>query len=178
MLKYLKLFDPTASSAALDPSALNYTAMTRYRRHPELIQALRKWTEEGDRSLYHMLRQLSLIVREVQPPCSETLQLYRGFNIGSFQEAMGIERAPSLGDSGNYSASSRMLSTSTSIEIASGFGEVVVAMPVKLSACECLPLTAELMTLVAKEQNRQPYTQYEVILLPPISVQYTVVKAP
>lgn len=178
MLKTLKVFDNTFSGKPVDIATCNTVTVSKYGRHPELLHAMYMWTIVADRKMYNMLAKLAKEAMVIQPPSTDCLTIYRGFNPDTFQDNLNIEGVPSVGDKGKYCTSERMMSATTDFEVASNFGDIVIKATINPNKDVCLIATDELMYAVMKHGGAtEIVTQSEVILMPPISIEWEVVKA-
>ena len=174
-MRFLKVFTMDGSSRPIDASSLDIMAMDVYRRYPTEIKALGHWTECAERDLFAMLKRFARVVDNTQPPPAQPTKLYRGFNPGSFQENLGIDGDARVGLEGMFQHPGKLISCSTNIEIAKIFCDVVIEFEQNLSQVSNLRLTDELMYLVCTDKNIDPVSQDEVILLPPVSMKWSVV---
>lgn len=177
MGKFLKVFDNEFAGQVVDYQKLNQSAVVAYGRHPELLAALYDWTVKANREMYNMLTRLARVAKEIQPPSGDALTIYRGFSQDTFQDNLNVQENPKVGDTGHYKTSERMMSSTTSLDVASEFGDIVVKMTIYPDTDECLIVTDELIYAAMKYRHIEvPKTQCEVILMPPISVSWEVVK--
>ena len=177
MPKYLKVFDIEDASVEVPASAALPAMAVMYKRQPIELKALFDWVYKADRIVVPALKSLSERVSRFEPT-EGLITLYRGFNPNGFQEDLGIngDEPITIGMKGLYRTSERSFSTSTDLEIAKKFGSVVVRCDVNLNTCEHLHITDTLAFLIAEDQGMSKIlSQKEVILFPPVSVNWEVV---
>lgn len=177
MGKFLKVFDNEFAGEVVSYQTLNQSAVAAYGRHPELLSAMYEWSVKANRELYNMLARLARVVKDVQPPSGNALVIYRGFSQDTFQDSLNVHENPKVGDVGRYQTSERMMSATTDFDVASVFGDIVVKMTIYPDVDECLLVTDELIYAAMKHRHiEEPKTQSEVILMPPIAMEWEVVK--
>lgn len=163
------------ASLPLSLHNLSEEKMMRFKEHPDLLEALDRWTLFADRRLIPQMRELGNLVKQLYTLPNE-LKLYRGFHLDSFQDSLGITEEAHLGQVIAYQTDERSLSFSTEESIAKAFGNIVVSTTLRTKSAEFLYITDELVVLVHQMRNLKDIkTQHEVILLPPMELQLKVV---
>ena len=176
-MRFLKVFSMEGSSRPIDQSSLSIERMNVYRRYQDELKAIAHWTEYADRDLFMVLRRIAKVINEIDPPSITPTVLYRGFNPGSFQENFGMQGQIKEGLEGVFTHPGKLISCSTNIDIAKMFGTDITSFEQNLSRVSCLRLTDEIMQLVCDIRGEEPVSQDEVILMPPVSLQWKVVQA-
>lgn len=157
-----------AAWAPLGTDALDWKKVDALRGHTQLLKALDSWILIADRKLIPQMIELGQLVRSLYPIPDE-LTIYRGFGINGFQENMGLKHIPHLGQVVHFQSDERALSFSTDLNIAKGFGNVVVTTKLQTRRSHFLDITDELSYLVQEMRNIKDFqTQREIILLPPV----------
>lgn len=177
MTKYLKVFDIQDSCVEVSPDKVSQALVSIYKRNPVEIKALLDWVCKADRSVIPALKSLAQKV-SAHEPLQGLTTLYRGFNPNSFQESLGIkdESSIAVGLKGLYKTAERSFSTSTDLDIAKQFGSIVVRCDVDLSQCCHLHITDSLAFIISEHQGYpKTLSQKEILLLPPITVNWEVV---
>lgn len=179
-----RLFDSILASGAersLDEQ-LDPEKMAALQRHDNLIASLDEWVMIPDKRLYPALQKLSEVARQLYkfPP---SMTLYRGLDPqSSYQNTMGLskkgillntEKPFRLGELHHYE-SDQPISCTTSEQIAQAFGKVVIRMKVQPNRPGTLVITQEMAALVCQRRNIELKTQDEVILLPPVQVDFVI----
>ena len=145
---------------------------------PDLIRALIAWNSSPNRMLAPKLQELAVLVNRLFP--QKKMVVYRGFKPGGKQEDFGLttEQVVALGDTLYHyedATKSKAISFSTSRQIASGFGGVVVQTEVDPKRDHYLHIVPELVHL-ACPGFADIVTEAEVVLLPPISLTLKVIQ--
>jgi hypothetical protein len=149
----------------------------KLQQYPKLIQKLDTWILIPDRNLIPHLRELADVMKGIYKFDKE-LVLFRGFDVKSVQDNMGLTTMPHVGQQVPFKTSDRALSFSKEIGIAKSFGGIILASKFKTDQTDFLDVTPELVYLVHQERKLSDYkTQHEVIILPPSEFQSTVVQA-
>lgn len=171
------------ASTSLTADRLDATKLQALERHEVLIDALDNWVLAPDKRLFPQLIELASVVRKLyQLP--HRLDLYRGFDPQShYQNTMGLskrgfmsneEKDFRVGQTHSYECDDAPLSFSTDLKIAQAFGKVVVRAQIDPNKCRALVITSELAALVCKRRNIEPETQREVIVLPPLQLDFVI----
>ncbi len=177
MTKYLKVFDIEDACVSVCDSDIRPGLVSAYKRNPVEIKALLDWVVKADRTVIPALKSLSGIITRLEPTTGTTT-LYRGFNPNSFQESLGFTEADEIevGMKGLYKTTERSFSTSTHLDIAKQFGSIVIRCDVNLNNCDHLNITDPLAFIISEHQCLgRTLSQKEVILFPPINVNWEVV---
>lgn len=163
-----------AAELPINIYGLDNKAIDIYSRHVKLIDKLDSYILFADRDLIPDLIELAELVRKTQkqPP---SVTVYRGFGSWKYQEDLGAKNM-SVGDTGTIVSSDKVISTTTSLEIAQAFGNNIVQIQLKASEQNYLTVTDELSYLICKRRNlTQAVTQREIIILPPLSISYQLI---
>lgn len=153
---------------------LDTTAVREYLKYPDLMAALDEYILFADQKLIPSLQKLERLQKKVQPGLSID-KLYRGSGNWGPQENLGSE-GMRVGEKKAFKSPHKVISTSTSLEIAQAFGNTVVGIELDTSA-SYLAVSDELSYIVSRRRNLdEAMTQKEVILLPPISLTFTVLE--
>lgn len=161
----------------LSPDDVDMNKVKQLKQRPDLIKDLDAWILSPDRDLIPRMQELAALVNSLYTH-PKVLTLYRGFDLGSYQDSMGLKTLPHVGQSIQFDSEERALSFSTEINIARAFGGTVVAVQLNTAKAHFLDITPELCYLVCEERNLDNHeTQKEVLVLPPFDLQGTVVQA-
>lgn len=163
-----------AAELPINIKDLDQRVVREYLKHSDLITALDEYILFADRQLIPKLVSLVHVQKTVQPGLKVD-KLYRGFGNWGPQEDLGA-KSMAVGDSGTFRSTDKVVSTSTSLEIAKAFGPSVVEIT-NVAPFTGLIVTDELSFIVSRRRNLdKPMTQKEVILLPPIGFEFTVLE--
>lgn len=166
-----------AMTMTLSAQDIDMDKVKKLRARPDLIQAVHAWTILPDRELIPRLVELGKLVNALYTQPKE-LQLFRGFNIGGIQEALGIQGVPHVGQTVSFKSDDRALSFSKEIDISKSFGGVVVCAHFKTQNTVYLDITPELCYLIAEKFHlKRIDTQHEVVIMPPVDFNAMVVQA-
>lgn len=152
-----------------------WSTVSKLEKHMDLIEVLDSHILFADRKNTEALKELAAICKKIQKQ-SSTINVYRGFGSWSAQEDLGVSKEKP-GDKITIRSQDKIISTTTDIEIAKAFGPSIVSMTLSAQKDNYLVISDELYYLIAKLRNHEKVmSQREVIILPPIDIQATIVQ--
>lgn len=164
-----------AAELPINIKDIDQVAVKRYLSVPELLTALDDYILFADRALIPKLSELSKFIHKTQPDLKHGT-LYRGFGNWGPQEDLGMDKL-NVGESATFKSNDKVISTTTSLEIAEAFGPTVVEILPLDRAMSTLIISDELSYIISRRRNLDvSVTQKEVILLPPIGIKATVLQ--
>lgn len=165
-----------AAEMPLDEKDVDMAKVQALRKHMPLVKALDQWILTPDHDLLPRMRELEKVVRHIYT-LPRVMTLYRGFDLNSHQDSLGLKKLPHVGQNVHFESDSKPLSFSTEIDIARAFGGVVLSAQFDTRKTSMLYITDELSYLVSELRNLDLRTQKEVVILPPSKFDATVVQA-
>lgn len=166
----------------LDISKLDMTLVRKLQAIPNMVKHLDDWVLAPDKDLLPRLNEYAAILKRICP-LPRNVRLFRGFDpSSSYQDTLGLSekgffrnkvRSFAVGEKISYTILNP-LSFSTSEDIAKAFGDTVVVLS-KIPD-NYIWLCDELSYLISVERKVSPQSQKEVIVLPPATLELTVVR--
>lgn len=145
----------------------------------ELLRALLQWVVFPDYGLVPQLRELGMLVEKLyQLP--EKMEIFRGFDPSGQNGQNTLGLGPGAEPSEivhTYESATRALSYSTDPEIAQSYGALLVHSTLDFKRHNALVITDELAHLICEMKGEIAQTQKEVIVLPPLSIQFKILKS-
>lgn len=161
---------------ALSLDDIDMDKVKKLQEHPDLIHVMDNWILSPNRELIPKLHELADTVNRLYTH-PKVLTLYRGFDLNNYQDSMGIDSPPTVGQVVYFKSDERALSFSTEINIARSYGGIVVGVRLDTTKTSFLNVTPELCYLVGERRNfKNHQTQKEVIVLPSFDIEGTVVQ--
>lgn len=161
----------------LDPTKLDGKLVDEYFKNTKLLNALDEWVLNPDYSLLPLLYEMRDLINRLQPFRDSRVKLYRGFSInGNMQNFFGLKANE---DFKNKNKDFKITvndptSFTSSYDIASGFGDIVISTSPGANLKNFLRLTDEVCAAICKNRNIEPETQYEWVFLPVVPTEFTI----